>query len=237
MLVLALESATELAGAAVADGDTVRATAWVTGRRAHAESLAPAVWHACRQAGVPLQELEAVAVDTGPGLFTGLRVAVAMANGLGLALRLPILGFESLEVLAASAATTWTGEVMVAVDARRGQVFFRRFTAANDGTVQPSGPARLASPRSTAACAAEVRGRLLAVGDGALRYRELLATLPHVRLGGPALASPDPAMLARMAARRGEGPWGLMPSRVVQPVYLREPDVRIGWPVRRSKGR
>ena len=73
------------------------------GGRAHAELLAPAIEEVCALSGCALGDLDALAVDVGPGLFTGLRVGVATAKALGQALGLGVLGVSSLDVLAAGA--------------------------------------------------------------------------------------------------------------------------------------
>ncbi len=69
------------------------------GRR-HAEILTPAIAFVCEQAGIDLQEVGVVAVDVGPGLFTGLRVGIATAKALAQALRVPMIGLSSLDLLA-----------------------------------------------------------------------------------------------------------------------------------------
>ncbi|MGH9082538.1 MAG: tRNA (adenosine(37)-N6)-threonylcarbamoyltransferase complex dimerization subunit type 1 TsaB, partial [Acidimicrobiales bacterium] len=74
MTLLAIETAAELVGVAIADGDGPRAGVWVRSGRRHAESLAPAIAHVIEQTGTSLAEVETVAVDVGPGLYTGLRV-------------------------------------------------------------------------------------------------------------------------------------------------------------------
>ena len=104
MRLLAVETATDLVGTAVAVDATATAACWSLGRRRHAESLAPMVHDVCRHSGVELSELDAIAVDVGPGLFTGLRVGLAMANALGTSLGIGVLGVGSLELLAEGAA-------------------------------------------------------------------------------------------------------------------------------------
>jgi tRNA threonylcarbamoyladenosine biosynthesis protein TsaB len=226
VVVLALETATDLVGAAVADDRGVRAASWSVGRRRHAESLAPAVEHVCAHAGVALGDLEAVAVDVGPGLFTGLRVGVAMANGLALALGVPVTGLPSVELLAEAVAEgPCRGDLLSVVDARRGQVFLRPYHLGPGGP-EPRGETTLASPEALQGAAA-LAETPLAVGDGALRYRAELEAGGAV-VGGPALAFPRPETLARLVGRRSVGDLPA-PGRPVTPVYLRAPDVRIGW--------
>ena len=124
MIVLGIESATESVGAAVSDGEGSGASFCVTGRRRHAENLAPAIAQVLERAGIGLERLEAIAVDVGPGLFTGLRVGVATAKGLAQGLGIGVLGVTSLEILASAAFEAgWPGTVAPVIDGRRGEVF------------------------------------------------------------------------------------------------------------------
>jgi tRNA threonylcarbamoyladenosine biosynthesis protein TsaB len=143
MVILAFDTATDVATSAlVADGE-------VLGERvSRAATLLEDVDALLRQGGVATRELDALAVGTGPGSFTGVRIGLATARGLALALDVPAAGVSTLDALAAGAP----GAVAV-IDARRGEVFI---------------PGRVLAPGDV-----EVeRGRLY-VGSGALRYREV----------------------------------------------------------------
>lgn len=234
-VILAIETATEAVGVAVADGNGPRAAAWAQGRRRHAESLGPMVAEVCGQAGVTVGDLEVLAVDVGPGLFTGLRVGVAMANALALSRQLPVLGFESLEILAQAALECgWPGQVLAVVDARRAQVFAARYRAGTDGSSECLWePARL-DPESLGAALDPSAGQVLAVGDGARRYRRQLEAAGQVTVAGPPLVAPPPATLAALAGARARS-LGTPPAGVpVLPHYLRAPDVKVGWARRGS---
>ena len=82
------------------DEALARALFEATRGRRHAESLAPAIQFVCQQADVELAELGAIAVDVGPGLFTGMRVGIATAKTLAMALRIPVVPIVSLDLLA-----------------------------------------------------------------------------------------------------------------------------------------
>lgn len=240
MILLGVESATELVGVAVGDDDGPRAGVWAAGRRRHGEALAPAVAHALEQAQVSLDEVGAIAVDVGPGLFTGLRVGVATAKGLAQGLGIGVVGCTSLEILARAAVDAgWPGTVVAVVDARRGEVFVARYRpeAAGPGpVVEVSPPARRRPEVLAGELAAEVAGGggpVLAVGDGARRYAATLTGVPELVVAGPSLAAPSPAVLVAAAAGRlaaGEAP---LPPAGLQPVYLRDADARINWVQRR----
>jgi tRNA threonylcarbamoyladenosine biosynthesis protein TsaB len=132
-LILAIESATDAAGVALADDDGLLASSTVGRGRRHAETIAPAITAVCATAGVGLGEVDAVAVDVGPGLFTGLRVGIATAKALATGRSLPVVAVSSLDVLAAAAAAAGVTSVLSVVDARRGEVFWARYDAVADG--------------------------------------------------------------------------------------------------------
>jgi tRNA threonylcarbamoyladenosine biosynthesis protein TsaB len=250
VLVLALESATEAAGVALADDDGVLATVTLERGRRHGENMAPAISFLCAHAGVTLSQLEAVCVDVGPGLFTGLRVGVASAKALGFALGVPLVEMTSLELLALEAARSpWAataaaaagaagpaggpagGPVVVAVvDARRGQVFSARYAlASGEAPLVQVGEDRLQDPGALAAeVAAEVEGggRCLCVGDGARRYAGLLGDAGAEV--SPSVVFPDVGVLAGCGRARAAA--GLhKPALEVAARYLRPADVRINW--------
>jgi len=172
-----------------------------------------------------------VAVDVGPGLFTGLRVGVATAKGLAQGLGVGVIPATSLDVLAAAALEAGTVTPVVAVvDARRAEVFSARYapTGADRGPVMVD-PPRLWRPEDLADQLAAGPEGLLAVGDGARRYAELLERAPGLRVGGPTLGAPTPEALARLALARlaaGQRPVG---ATGTEPVYLRDADARINW--------
>ena len=193
MLVLALDTATAAGACAlVRDGSLLgeRTSVRPASVLAAAEELLAA-------AGLSPPDLDGVVVGTGPGSFTGLRLGLAAARGLALALGVPLAGVSTLAALAAGAP----GAVPV-IDARRREIF-----ALLGGEPAVLAPEALALPEGT-----------VCVGDGAMRYRELLEAkglavppdgdprhLPHAR---------HHAALAR----------DFGPAAAVEPLYLRLPD-------------
>jgi tRNA threonylcarbamoyladenosine biosynthesis protein TsaB len=192
MLTLAFDTATGVATSAlVRDGDVLGER---TGRAV--EVLADAD-DLLRAAGLVPRDLDLLAVGIGPGSFTGVRIGLAAARGVALALRLPVAGVSTLGALAAGAP----GSVPV-IDARRGEIF-----------VVASGEVRCLAPELL-----EVEAGRAYVGDGAVRYR---ATIEAA--GG--IVPPDESDLhvprARFHARlAGNGG----PAEQVEPVYVRVPD-------------
>jgi tRNA threonylcarbamoyladenosine biosynthesis protein TsaB len=239
VIVLAIESATETVGAAVHAGEGAESVVRVTGRRRHAETLAPAIAEAMGHLGVAMSSLDAIAVDVGPGLFTGLRVGVAMAKGLAQGLSVGLIGLNSLELLAAAAYEAgWPGTVLAVLDARRGEVFaahYRRGGTADDVEALVA-PGRHGPDRVVPDVLGAAEGPVLACGDGALRYSEQLSEGGRVTMAGATLRSPDPAVLLAVALARLERGAPTLGAAELQPLYLREPDVRIGWAQRAPAG-
>jgi tRNA threonylcarbamoyladenosine biosynthesis protein TsaB len=126
VIVLGIESATARAGIALGTPDGVIASAQVTRGPRHAEVLMPAIDFVCTQAGIAVAEVDAIAVDIGPGLFTGLRVGIATANGLAQALDKPMIGVCSLDLLAYP-FRLGASDVVSVIDARRSEVYAARY--------------------------------------------------------------------------------------------------------------
>ena len=144
MLILAFDTATELATSAlVSDGEVLGE------RTSRAVTLLEDVDALVRQAGMHTGDIEALAVGIGPGSFTGIRIGLATARGLALALDVPVAGVSTLDALAAGAP----GAVPV-IDARRREVFL---------------PGRVLAPAEV-----EVESGRTYVGNGAVRYRSVL---------------------------------------------------------------
>jgi tRNA threonylcarbamoyladenosine biosynthesis protein TsaB len=234
-MLLAIETATELVGVALAGDDGVRAALWATGRRRHTETLAPAIGAVLAAAGATLDDVDTLAVDVGPGLFTGLRVGIATAQGLARGLGVGIVAVSSTEALASRVLEAGVGsEIVAVVDARRAEVFAARYAGAagSEGRMRELAAPHLVTP---AALAAELAGgpvpagagRVL-VGDGARRYAAVLGG-PGTVLAGAPFDTPDPGAVATLArAALGAGADPRSPEDVL-PHYLREADARRNW--------
>jgi len=218
-LLLAVDTATPRCSVALGDEAGLRASFSVDRDRRHVEALAPAVADACRAAGVGLGDLEALAVDVGPGLFTGMRVGIATVQGLALALGLTVHPVCSLDVLAHPVRHT-SRTVAAVVDARRGEVFR---SLHRDGVVL-AGPACI-TPEALVGELAGL-GPCLAVGDGGVRYRGLLEAAGETRVVA-GLPSAEAALELALAACAA-GAAGLAAAEV-RACYLRTPAARANF--------
>ncbi len=231
MLILGIETATQQVGCAIGDNQGVLASFHAAQGRRHVETLVPAVEFLCRHAGVGLHDMAAVAVDIGPGLFSGLRVGVAAAKAMAQALRIPVIGVPSLDLLAFPVRHT-NRLIVAAVDARRGELYYG-FYRQVPGGAQRLSPYRLGTPEELVSELVALGEDYLLVGDGALRYPELLDELSGSDSGGPATAYPSAAALVELAhplALREE----FVPSWELEPFYLRKSDAEINWERRTS---
>lgn len=243
--VVAIESATDVAGVALADEGGLLASVVVGRGRRHAETVAPAVEAVCRAGGLALADVAAIAVDVGPGLFTGLRVGIATAQGLGFALGVPLVPVSSLDVLAA-AALALPGPprpLAAVVDARRGELFWAWYALGPSGPPPASGPApaggvvpsctaeaRVAPPELLAdevARAAAAGPTPLLLGDGARRSLDVLVAA-GAEVAGPPFDAPPVAVLAAIGVARALVGDTVAPGSVTAR-YLRDADARINW--------
>jgi tRNA threonylcarbamoyladenosine biosynthesis protein TsaB len=229
VLILGIESATVQVGCAVGGHEGVLAQAHSSRGKRHAERLTPAIEFVCRQARVDLHDIGVVAVDLGPGLYTGLRVGVASGKALAHALRVPMIGVPSLDLLAFPVRFT-SRTIVACIDARRGEVFYA-FYRQVPGGVQRITPHRIATPDDLASELFARREETLLVGDGAIRYAEVFHDIERVDIVERGLMYPSAASLVQLAHARALREQWVKPWEL-KPLYLRKPDVEINWATR-----
>jgi len=228
-VVLAIETATAATAIALDLGDG--ATEVVVDReRRHTEVLAPAIARLLAAGGLTAQDLDAVVVDVGPGLFTGLRVGVATAKGLSVATGAGLHAVTSLDALAEAASRAGVrGTVVSVVDARRKEVFVALHDLDDDGA-HPRGEVDLWTPDELARRLGAL-GELTVVGDGAVRHRELVECLGGVELRDD-LVVPSPGAACALVGRRRAAGEAALGHRDVHPWYVREADAVANFTVR-----
>lgn len=207
MIVLGLDTCLNACAVAVIDGERVLAHMHEPMMRGHQERLAPMAQAVMAEAGLSFSQLNRIGATVGPGSFTGLRVGVAFAKGLGSALGVPAVGVGSLEALAAAAS----GMVAAVIDARRDQLYLQVF---DDGHPLMA-PDVLPLGTAAARLAELTMGRTLTlVGPGA----HLLA---EAAPGAAILAADgcDSRAVARLAGSKSPTP--------IRPLYLRAPDAKL----------
>jgi tRNA threonylcarbamoyl adenosine modification protein YeaZ len=217
MRILAIDTSCAAASVAVVEGGLAEPLAILSRpmARGHAEALAPMVEEAMRGVDGGFASLGRIAVATGPGSFTGIRVGLAMARAMGLALAIPVVGVSTLAAFAAPLLSEpKPGIIAAAIDARHGSVYFQLFEASG----RPMGPLRCDTARE---CARAIgAGPAWLTGDAAPIVAEEArrAGLPHDL--DAARDAPDIVALAWMGLALDPS---VSPAR---PIYVKPPDAR-----------
>lgn len=243
MKLLALETSTESCSVALRVGDEVCVLRHAGAREQTAHVL-PMVQSLVAEAGLRLQDLDAVACAQGPGAFTGVRVAVSVAQGLAFGAQVPAIGVSTLAALALQAvraaaekdaSADGNGFVLPVLDARMGELYAGAYRVDDDGLVSALALDRLVRPDDFAAGvpAPEGGARWLRIGSG---WPVLLAGSAGAKTPGeedhhvagltfadaaPLAREPDALDVLALAARafaRGEA----VPAMQLLPVYLRD---------------
>jgi tRNA threonylcarbamoyladenosine biosynthesis protein TsaB len=230
VLILGIETATEQVGVAIGGHEGVIATFEVARGRRHAEILTPAIEFTLKQADIELAEISCIAVDVGPGLFTGMRVGLAAAKALAQALRIPMIGISSLDLLAFPCRHT-DRVVVPVIDARKSEVFWAMYRQVPGG-VQQVNPPTVGPVDDLVADLLARSQEVLCVGDGAERYRDEIVDGYHCEISGP--VHPSPGALVQLAHARALREDWVRPDEI-EPIYLRAPDAQINWATRESR--
>ncbi|MEO7130581.1 MAG: tRNA (adenosine(37)-N6)-threonylcarbamoyltransferase complex dimerization subunit type 1 TsaB [Dermatophilaceae bacterium] len=245
MLLLAIDTSTTAITVALHDGTAVLAEATTLDSRAHAEHLAPGIRQALSDAGARPADVTDVVVGIGPGPFTGLRVGIVTGRTFAYALGQPVRGLCSLDALAHEAWLAGArGELLVAIDARRKEVYAAHYDLEATGLVRLAGP--------VVAKAADLDPAwqdLPTAGRGGLLYPE---PLPHgvTEPSGIRPLDASAGALADLAVRRlalldGSGETQTADDSLqfvdaaggfdgLEPMYLRRPDTAPPSPSKKS---
>jgi tRNA threonylcarbamoyladenosine biosynthesis protein TsaB len=228
---LAIETATPASSVALADGEELVASANRVDRRGHIGFLVPALDFCFAQAGWRPSDVEVIAVDVGPGLFSGIRSGLATAQAIAAAVGAELVPVTSVDVVALRAATGHR-KIWSLVDARRGEIAVGTYQPVPGGVVR-EGNTELCSPVELRAMLEGDPADSLVVGDWDALPEGTLRGLHGVKTGRPQYPDATAVLeIARGRIQRGDLPH---PDEV-RPRYMREPDVTINWTDFRSEG-
>jgi tRNA threonylcarbamoyladenosine biosynthesis protein TsaB len=222
MVVLALETVTPAGSLAICRDAQVVATDAGTGTP-HAARLPQALWDWLSQHGLSLGDVDRLAVVSGPGSFTGVRIGMACAQGLAATRGWQVAAVSTLDAIAEgwrhAAATSSPCTVLACLDGMRGEVFYAAY--AWDGhqlelTTEPE----VAFP--TTAVIIALPGPVHVVGNGAVRYADIWRAAGAARVDD--VFEPLAASAARLVAR---SEWPMTAPHALRPVYVRRPDVEL----------
>lgn len=237
MRLLAIDTATEALSVALLTEHGVIFESREIGR-GHAQEILKMIDRILAEGGVTLADLSGIAAGVGPGSFTGVRVSVAVAQGLALGAELPVVAITSLETLAVEALGRGAQRVLACLDARMGEVYWSAFETRTQGILEALTAPSVGAPGSVWLDGVEARGggAVRGIGRGFSAYPELMR-LPGVSVDAEdARALPQarhmaPLAAARLAAGGGIDPAGLEPLYVRDKVARTELERGVGQPV------
>ncbi len=216
MRVLALDAATEASSVALLSNGELMVRIVDSGKSS-AQQILGLVEQVLAEGQVSLAMLDGIAASIGPGAFTGVRISVAVAQGLAFGAGLQVVPVTTLEALALQVLRE-PGAALACLDARMGEVYWGCFTADAARGVIESGALKVGPPASVAL---GLEGRHIGIGRGFSAYPEL-ARIPGVSiLPGNELALPNAREFAQLGALRLAAGGGLDPADL-KPLYLRD---------------
>lgn len=230
MKILAIDTATPASSVAIGEDDRLRGMSVNVDRRGHVKFLIPAIDFCLEQAGWSSRDIDLVAVDIGPGPYTGLRSGISTAQAFAAAIGAPMATVSSLTTIALRAATG-RRRIWPIVDMRRGQIAVAPFTPLPGGVAPDGDPEVVPAGEFKVILEREV-GDSLVVGDWQSVPDSTWTGLHRVRRGRPRYPSAETILeIASMKARHGK----TTDPDAVRPEYMREPDVQINWEAFRSE--
>jgi tRNA threonylcarbamoyladenosine biosynthesis protein TsaB len=230
MIVLSIDTTTRAGSAAVVRDGVVLSEISGDPGITHGQRLPGDLVRVVAGAGVPLNHVDLLAVAAGPGSFTGLRVGIAAMQGLAMAIGRPMVPVSTLEALARLGGRQSGVLIAPWVDAQRGEIFGALYEAG--GRVPLGEPTALTPGSTLSAVSAVAAGRRVRfIGDGAVRYAEIL----REALDGRADVDPEvPHLAACIGLIAGGSPERAIPPHAVMPVYVRRPDAELARDRRRA---
>jgi tRNA threonylcarbamoyladenosine biosynthesis protein TsaB len=234
VLILAVDTATPSAGVALIQNEQVINESLINFRKTHSETLMPTIDRLLKECSVAVQDLDALAVSSGPGSFTGLRIGMAAIKGISLAAAKPIVAVSTLDTLAANIAGS-DALICPLLDARKNEVYCGFYVSNGLYPMEIKEPAAC-SPEEFMAAACNIAdtreiNKIILLGDGYYRYQHYFDTQLNDRL----IRIPGHLMLPRAAAV------GILAAKKAQlgdyvniyqirPIYIRlsEAEYRLG---------
>ncbi|HEY5573824.1 MAG TPA: tRNA (adenosine(37)-N6)-threonylcarbamoyltransferase complex dimerization subunit type 1 TsaB [Anaerolineales bacterium] len=218
-MLLAIDTSTRYVGVALYNGAQVISEEVWTSRDYHTVELAPAVAQMMERAGVGVADLRAIAVATGPGSFTGLRIGLALAKGICLARHLPLIGIPTLDIMAAAQPPKQL-PLAAAVRAGRGRLAVGWYQATRDGWQSANDIEVLTIQKLSG----KITQPTMVCGEFTAEERQLLGRKRvNVILSSPAQSLRRPSYLAELGWRRWQAGQVDDPASL-SPNYLQYPE-------------
>lgn len=218
--ILAIDTSTENCSVALAIGDTHYIRSEVAPRD-HAKKILPMVDEVLKEAGVALNDLDALAFGRGPGSFTGVRIGIGIAQGLAFGASLNVIPVSTLEAMAQGAyRLSKSTSVAVAIDARMSEVYWARYQFVASGKWQLIDDECVIAPEQLIATSRADDELWVSAGTGWETYVEILNNLPYAVSESPVRFPEAEDMLELAKVRFANGEW--VSAEHAEPVYLRD---------------
>ena len=218
--ILAIDTATEACSVALYDQGETLAHVELCARE-HTQRILPLVQQILAEAGLSLKQLDALAFGRGPGSFTGVRIGIGIAQGLSLGAELPLLPVSTLLTMAQGAyRQTGAEQVLAAIDARMGEVYWGEFTRNTQGVWSGENTETVIKPEQLLARTVERNGRFATVGTGWEAYPHLLGESPAADLFDGKMLLPQAEDMLPLALQLWENGIRVNPEDA-EPTYLR----------------
>ncbi|WP_036771083.1 tRNA (adenosine(37)-N6)-threonylcarbamoyltransferase complex dimerization subunit type 1 TsaB [Photorhabdus australis] len=216
--ILAIDTATEACSVALWNDGAVLAQFEISPRE-HTQRILPMVQSVLTEAGISLQQLDALAFGRGPGSFTGVRIGVGIAQGLALGAELPVIGVSTLNTMAQGVfRLTGSTQVLTAIDARMGEIYWGQYVRNQKGEWQGNETEAVMKPERIQEIMASLNGAWVVAGTGWQAYPQLRTS--HLTLSDSDITLPhaeDMLPLAVQMWQNGE----MKAVEHAEPVYLR----------------
>ena len=183
----------------------------------HSQKILPLVDSLLAKKNCNLKDLDVIGFGQGPGSFTGVRISVAIAQGLAYACKLPLVGVSTLQMMAQQAyQQTGATQVFSAIDARMGEIYFAEYTLGENGTMELVAEEQVLKPEQLV-----LQGKQgVAVGTGWQTYPDALKSCPHITID-PTITLPDALFMS--ASVTGNFELGnTVEAAQAQPKYVRD---------------
>ena len=221
MKILALETSAKAVSAAVVENGKILCSGYQDTGLTHSRTLMPIVEHILKNTGIPMAQIDAVAVAAGPGSFTGIRIGVSAAKGLAFAIEKPAVTVSTLAAMARSVAFR-DGLIVCAMDARRNQVYNALFEAKDGVLTRLTEDRAIGLTELTEELRNDPRPKTV-VGDGGRLCADFLtAQGVECRLAPPHLVMQN-AMSVALEAEELAAKGQLQSAQELLPIYLRPP--------------
>ena len=236
-LILAVDTSATPVSCALLQDERVLASYYSHSGQTHSQTLIPMIEHALHLSGVTVAQLDALAVNVGPGSFTGVRIGVSTVKGLAFAGDIPCVAVSTLESMAEPLRfLPMEALVCCVMDARCQQVYTASFLLNAEGTLTRQTADEAISVEELKNRLKNVEKSVVMVGDGAkMCYTMLKATIPSLTLAPPSLqfqSAVGTALVARRKLAQGE----TVSAAALMPAYLRLPQAEREMRVRQAAG-